>query len=367
MGRHTDSNSKTIWLVAGSVFVFSLIALKQVLHEPQIDTAAVEDLNYEMPRPEAFVPPYDMSGKRVRVHITGQQVQNVSPELKVVTDRKPLAAQNKQNKKDDKKKKDAKKTAQKKQNDNLRAAVLQTRLVDTSLKSSFNQKVSEAIANVQMNDKNRYQAYNPTKTTNNDVKKEETNKLSDEQWHDLLISQPSQANAQAFVQALQAGELKSSATFYSVAGELLKEQNAEKQQVALYMLKQVVTADSFVVLVQNYRESTPETLRAQIYSAMKVYAQPAYFAELNKVIANKDSAVVQLGLQVLQVALSKSSTTSLTSREGRSGAMTQSPTLFKTFVPALQKLTSSENSTLAMNAETMLQQIQSLTTVATIE
>lgn len=340
------------------------------MHEPLPLNTTEEEVNYNMPRPDAFIPPYDMSGKKIRTRINGGQNQmtTTTPVLKVISDRKAPAKA--VAKKDDKKK--TKKTAQK-NTEAKKVAQLSARVVDSSLHASI--KADLVKNNFAMysdsNVNNNY--YNNSNTDLHKDTKEEKVKMTEAQWKELLYSQPTQTNAQLYLKAWQAGEVQA-ASYYQLSGSLLKDENGQRQQLGLYLLKQAVTAESFQILVQNYRESTPEALRAQIYSAMKSYSQPAYFAELNKVLIGKDKTSTQFALQILHLALNKtgnsgnviSAQDNQSARSTRSATITQSPALLKTFVPNLQKLASSDDVAVAQTADGLLQEIQSLTTVATV-
>lgn len=363
MNNSSNKSVKTVWYITGSVLVFSFIAMKKLTQETVVLQTTDEEINYSMPRPDAFVPPYDLSGKKIRIRIHGEQpAATVAPVLKVVADRKAPAKAT--SKKDDKKKN--KKTAQKK-TETTKTAQLTTRVVDSSLHASIKADlIKNNFALMQNNNVNS--VYNNNAVFNKDTEKsDEKVKMTEQQWKELLYAQPTQANAQLYLKAMQGGEV-SAASYYKMSDSLLKDENSQRQQLGLYLLKQSVTAESFQVLVQNYRESTPEALRAQIYGAMKVYSQPAYFAELNKVLLSKDKSSTQFALQILQLALSKSGNTGsvIASRDNRSSAVAQSPSLLKTFVPNLQRLVSSNDVSVSQTADALLLEIQSLTTVATV-
>lgn len=363
MNNSSNKSVKTVWYITGSVLVFSFIAMKKLMQEPAYIHTVEEEINYTMPRPEAFIPPYDMSGKKIRTKIHGEQVAAATtPVLKVVADRKAPAKI--ANKKDDKKKN--KKTSQKK-TETTKTAQLSTRVVDSSLHASIKSDLIKNNFSLNQNN-NVNNSYNNNAIVNKDKEnKDEKVKMTEQQWKELLYAQPTQANAQLFLKAMQDGEV-SSGTYYKMSDSLLKDDNSQRQQLSMYLLKQTVTAESFQVLVQNYRESTPEALRAQIYSAMKVYAQPAYFTELNKVLVSKDKTATQFALQILQLALIKNGNTggTVVARDNRSSTVAQSPSLLKTFVPNLQKLVSSNDVLVSQSADNILQEIQSLTTVATV-
>lgn len=370
MNNSSNKSVKTVWYITGSVLIFSFIAMKKLMHEPLPLNTTEEEVNYNMPRPDAFIPPYDMSGKKIRTRINGGQNQmtTTTPVLKVISDRKAPAKA--VAKKDDKKK--TKKTAQK-NTEAKKVAQLSTRVVDSSLHASI--KADLIKNNFAMysdrNVNNNY--YNNSNTDLHKGTKVEKVKMTEAQWKELLYSQPTQTNAQLYLKAWQAGEVQA-ASYYQLSGSLLKDENGQRQQLGLYLLKQAVTAESFQILVQNYRESTPEALRAQIYSAMKSYSQPAYFAELNKVLIGKDKTSTQFALQILHLALNKtgnsgnviSAQDNQSARSTRSTTTNQSPSLLKTFVPNLQKLASSDDVAVAQTADGLLQEIQSLTTVATV-
>lgn len=366
MKNSSNKSVKTVWYITGSVLIFSFMAMKKLMHEPMSLNTADEEINYNMPRPDAFVPPYDMSGKKIRIKINGSYSQaanhSVTPVLKVVADRK--APTKTTAKKDDKKKN--KKTAQK-NSVTKSVAQLSTRVVDSSLHASIKADlVTNNFAMYSERNLNNSYTNNSNIDPHKDIKEEKA-KMTEAQWKELLYSQPTQTNAQLYMKAWQAGEVQS-ASYYQLSGSLLKDESGQRQQLGLYLLKQAVTAESFQVLVQNYRESTPEALRAQIYNAMKAYAQPAYFTELNKVLIGKDKTATQFAFQILHLALNKTGNTGnvISARDNRSTAVTQSPALLKTFVPNLQKLALSDDVSVSQTAEGLLQEIQSLTTVATV-
>ncbi|PIS12146.1 MAG: hypothetical protein COT73_00120 [Bdellovibrio sp. CG10_big_fil_rev_8_21_14_0_10_47_8] len=360
--------SKWPAIIMVSLVALSFYTLKKSWKEQTVESPLTEDLSYEMPRPKNFGSDYDISQRQVvweEHHAEAAKKQGVTGGKAPVT----TAAANAKKKADEKNKKKSKKTAQ---NKNKKAGELNVRLADAdgaSPMSGFSdgtdiQNVNGQIAELP-----------PPTTTSEPAKTTPTVvdevKLTATQWRALLMAEPTQKNASNFYQAYRKKEIDA-ASFYQISGELLSSNEGDQQQIALYLLQADPSLGSFVVLTAHYTEKTPEALRAKIYEVLKQYADPARFGVLTQALGSTDTNTQKMAAQIVSVAVASHRTagqsggdtepTPGSGRDGRSPGSTPvgSTADLKAFIPALQLLIKSSDTTLASQAQALLDSIQAL-------
>lgn len=314
-------------------------------------TVASGEMSYEMPRPKDSELDYDLSGRRVVYSLKELEKKEAAKNLNV--GKVPVTPSIDPKKNAAAKKADPKKNAQQnKSKKKLGVYADGSGHSDWSVDDSV--KSSEQIKEIQSNQNVNAKKPNPTPA----VAKQDT--LTASQWKALLFNSPSQSNAYKFYKAFHSNEV-SQADFYDISEDLLADASSERQSAALALFRLDFSVKSFSIMVKHYTDQTPDSLKSQIYSVMKMYGELSHFGILSRLLYVSDARVVAMATQVLTSTVSAQNA----GAQGGSRPPASAPIAaqnFKTFLPALQRLSQSDNATIAAQAQALLQSIQTLLT-----
>jgi hypothetical protein len=361
-----------LFVLAAGVLSFGVLKLAM---KPSAIWLNPEDQSYEMIRPRSVSQAYDLSGRRVvrNLHSLPTHNQMASPAVKAPgLKTPPMTAEAKA--KEAKAKADAaKKTAElarKKARAQAQAAKQRAKMAVRTVsapgtpmsglnspdgRSNYAGGAGNFAPNAGVDEVNG--------TKSNDDEKKDV--LSPAQWRSLLHAQPTTKNALDFVAAFHAGDIDSN-TFYQISSELLADTSTDRQKMGLFILKQDTSSKSFSVLVANYKDQTPEPMKSDIYSAIKAYSEASKFSVLNKVLLSSDGRSVQMATSLLkQVVDAQAHSTGTMGRDGRSPGSAPIPvSQFESLVPTLRRLASSQDSTVAQQAQALIDSIQAMKAAA---
>ncbi|MEZ0391275.1 MAG: hypothetical protein ACAH59_03605 [Pseudobdellovibrionaceae bacterium] len=370
-------------LMVATVMGFSFYAMSFALRTSEVPKVA-DDLSYEMPRPQTEGVEYDLSGRivvrdirsiekkkksRASGEMTGEAVKTKEDPKKAQAEAKKKEEEEKKKTAEAKKKKEeaAKKAKaeQKKKADQIAAqqkataeAAEKERLAQ--LKTTHSSDLHEAPAVQQA--PAPVAALDTSPTSNPAAAANETPKLSVAQWRALLFGQATVKNANEFLVAYKRGEIDAN-SFYQISEELLQDAVADRQKMALYILKQDPSVRTFTLLVANYQEKTPEPLKTQVYEVIKSYGEATHFPVLSKVLFSTDSRVLQMATQLLTQTVAKQNQQpqNVSGRDLRGPGSAPIPSnQFQALLPALRRLVTSENSQIAQQAQALIESIESL-------
>ena len=358
MENHISKNWP-VWLVIGAMgFSFHWVSKSWNTGAPLISQ---QEMNYEMPRPEGFDPGYDLSGRKIvrtfdrnerTASLDGPQAlrQPMSP---AAVKKAPTAP----------KKTDAKKTAQNK--NQKKKSALTTRVIPAS-----NKAMSESETVMENTNSNNYYGSNyvpPAQTAKSEaIQQQQENKVSAAQWRELLFSSPTTENADKFLSAYRAGKIDV-ASFYGISDALMSDSNQNRQQAGLHAVKQDSSATAFTLLVKHYNDSSPVEFKTAVYAALVSYGTRAKLPTLSRVLDSNDEKTVTIAAEILGQSLNAQANNPAGAGDRGGirapGAVAAVPaSQFKVFLPSLQRLASSGNASLAQTAQSLLAQIQALTT-----
>jgi hypothetical protein len=204
---------------------------------------------------------------------------------------------------------------------------------------------------------------NPVTTQQDDDKV----KMSVAQWRSLLFGQPTAKNGNAFLAAFQSGDVDD-ASFHQISEELLADSAVDRQTLGFNLLKATPSVKSFTILLNHYQEKTPEPLRTQISDVLRTYGDVSHFAILSKLLYSTDAHVVQSAQSLLAAAIASRNpqangnggpSSNNIGRDVRSPRASANATVaqFNTFVPALRRLITSNDPTVAQQAQSLLDSI----------
>ncbi len=358
MENHISRNWP-VWMVIGFMgFSFYWVAQSWNTSSP---IASAEELSYQMIRPQAFEAEYDLSGRKVvRSFDKSQRVASADgPEAL----RQPLNANKAAPtapKKDDKKKKTAAKDQKKK-------STVSTRFIPADKKSIGGGSNS---LNGGTTDAGGYYGggFSPTAQVQAaEAQKKDESKVSAAQWREILLSQPTAENANAFAAAFAKGDVEGAA-FYSIANELLSSADLNRQQAGLQVLRNDSSANGFALLAKHYNStSTPTDLKSSIYTVLSSYGSASKIAVLSRVLYSSDENTVLLAAQILDETIAaQASNVQVSGDRGGIRQPGSSAPIAKAqwvqFLSPLQRLSASANASLAERAQDLLNRIQALTT-----
>jgi hypothetical protein len=202
----------------------------------------------------------------------------------------------------------------------------------------------------------------PNDTAANDPNAD-TGKNSADQWRALLNAQPTKENVDKMVKAFVAGELDS-ASFYSIVGDLLKNNKSETQKMGVYALASSgYKAPAFVLASESFDQLSPEAKTAA-HAYLVSYATKGYLTILQGALQSSKASVVEVAAQVVieGYQAAKSGNTSTPPRASRGDEVASGVSGYSKFVPIFKSLAQSGDATIVQLANTALGQMQ--TTVA---
>lgn len=204
-------------------------------------------------------------------------------------------------------------------------------------------------------------AFNPSKNpaANKEQDVNQDDKMSPGQWYSLLQAQPTAANALRFYK--QKNNL-GAASYYAIVTKLLEDSQADRQKLAVYLLKSDVSLGSFQYLAKLPDQVLKNNaLNAQLQTILKTYGQEkARFGILAAALSSSDAAVVLESQALISEAVQNIGSTgsvsvSSTGNSASSASLTKNDfTVFKT---GLARLIRSNNEQVALQARSLYQSL----------
>jgi hypothetical protein len=344
-------------------------SLFKLIMKPALVAIPSEDGSYEMLRPEALRPKYDLSGRLVvrntlpvpgvtnGVPMESQGAKTVSP-VPVPAVRAPLTPQQVAAQKQaqaDKKRKAALQAAEAK-----RKAQMAVRMAAPTQKPAMSPLARQAmsprnpvVTNVPASPSRLEE---PLPTTSADEKVS----LSPGQWRSLLQAQPTLKHGADFFAGLQAGDVERG-TYFLISRELMSDASEERQKLGLFLLKQVPSAESFMVLVSQYKDASQK----EVYETLMTYSEASRLPFLKQVLASEDSRSIQMAVQIIAKVVD-SQQPGKNDQMGRDLRGTRNiayvpPTQLQLFIPVLEHLvTQSKKPEIAEQAQILKDKIRAL-------
>jgi hypothetical protein len=194
----------------------------------------------------------------------------------------------------------------------------------------------------------------------NNTTKPADNTLSAAQWRALILGQPTKENIAKLVEAFNRKEVDVN-TLYLIENDLMQSSNTDTQAAGLLLAQDVPSLKSFSVVADNYDKlSTGNKTTADSYLA--TYMQPSRLSILALALKSSDTVVASRAAQVMVTGLQqvKNGTTPNQPRAGRGVVASGKTNAYSQFIPILQQLSQSGDTSLAGLAQSALSQIQSL-------
>jgi hypothetical protein len=351
-----DSDNQNQYLFFGLVglIVVSCWQLNRSWNSGEAQQARPQalEVSYDMPRPQAYSKPLDLSGREVKRTIempkTNREVNTAAIAISPNKVGMPMA-QNLTKKTSPNKKK----VAEKKQQLLQRRKLVIVSNTAAKKREKGLSRPPESQAQVQ-------QAPFTPQVAEQAPEVEtvpEKGKISAAQWKAFLFREPTSKNVNDFVTAFRRGDLNSD-DFYKIVRDLLSNQDQELQSAALIVLTSDNSPQGFEMLVTLQGNVTEQT-RSAMASLVEAYAQTTRFSALSRSLLSPIPEVAIEATRLLDLALSNAIEEE-NPRELRGLASGATPRSFQVFIPALQRLIATPESPLSGQAQALLEQIQSL-------
>lgn len=345
-------SDKKFEMTVGALVLVMVGALGYVVKTPVQKAIANSDFTFEMPRPKAFFASlFDLNGREIsRTYVNPfdkkKKEEAKKPEVaKALPAPKPAAVA-------------AKKAAPKKEE----AAKKPTVEVNVVQDSPHDGVGADGI---RPHTKAGKEGSNGAAGETAAADPTDVNKNSADQWRALLNAQPTKENVDKMVAAFAAGELDS-ASFYSIVGDLLKNNKSETQKMGVYALSSSGYKAQAFALASEYYEQLGSEAQTAAHTYLVSYATKGYLTILQGALQSSKASVVEVAAQVVieGYQAAKAGNTTTPPRASRGDEVASSVSGYSKFVPIFQSLAQSGDATIAQLANSALSQIQ--TSVASL-
>lgn len=339
-------SDKKLEITMGALVLVMVGALGYVLKTPVQQAIANNEFTFEMPRPKAFFASlFDLGNREIsRTYVNpfdkkkkeDVKKPDVVKALPAPTPKKATVAKKTDTKKDDAAKKPS-----------VEVTVVQD--------SPHEGLAADGVRNNRPGNNGGNGAGGETAATD----ATDTNKNSADQWRALLNAQPTKENVDKMVAAFAAGELDS-ASFYSIVGDLLKNNKAETQKMGVYALSSSGYKAPAFALASEYYEQLSSEAQSAAHTYLVSYATKGYLTILQGALHSSKASVVEVAAQVVieGYQAAKSGNTSTPPRASRGDEVASSLSGYAKFVPIFQTLAQSGDAEIAQLANSALSQIQ---------
>jgi hypothetical protein len=346
-------SDKKFEITVGALVLVMVGALGYVVKTPVQKAIANADFTFEMPRPKAFFASlFDLNGREIsRTYVNPfdkkKKDEAKKPDVvKALPAPKPAAAV-------------AKKAAPKK-DDAAKKPTVDVNVVQDSPHEGV------GADGIRPNAKNGREGSNGAgagDTAAADAK--DATKNSADQWRALLNAQPTKENVDKMVAAFAAGELDSS-SFYSIVGDLLKNNKSETQKMGVYALSSSGYKAPAFALASEYYDQLGSEAKTAAHTYLVSYATKGYLTILQGALQSTKASVVEVAAQVVieGYQAAKSGTTTTPPRASRGDEVASSVSGYSKFIPIFQSLAQSGDAAIVQLANSALSQIQ--TSVASL-
>jgi len=185
--------------------------------------------------------------------------------------------------------------------------------------------------------------------------------LSAAQWRALVLGQPTKQNIDKLVEAFNNKEVDAG-TLYLIMNDLLQSSNSGSQSMGIYMAQSVPSLKSFSAVADNY-DKLDSNNKKSADSYLATYMQGSRLSIMALALQSNDTVVVSRAVQVMVTGLQTAKnggTTTSDPRSGRGVTVSGTKNNYAQFIPILQNLEKSSDSSVAGLAQSALSQIQSL-------
>lgn len=379
MELQLTKNEKIIaWVLLGLVMSFFLMFMQiNSSHRSLSQIESNTSINYQMARAEEGFSEYSLSGRDVDHVYQGLTAQAKKELSKMIaqTDVKKLAALSADAAKKQAalaqaqalaKKKQTQKSNQQKntKTDGALAQATTTSPEASENKPTENTISQENLANIQQNLKK-----NTTTNETTDSQNKNKKKKTYAEWRTLLFSKPTRETLVSFIEAYKNNDVTSD-EYQAMSQELLSQTDDNLKGLGLLALRSMPSLQSFSQLV-HVQAQLPTTYQNYVEQAYLAYLQPQNIQVLNQALMTKDKTLVLKSLNLLGTNLQKihqgdytSLVDSRNKRDGSTGNNNISINVYKSLLPALISLGSSQDQDVSPLAQQVSSLIQTSNNIA---
>lgn len=322
-------------LALATVFIVGFYIANKALNQPILNSAAVTDSGYIMPRLQKMISYFSLADRQVSYNFENpfseKSVEAQNSTKLVAHEAKPKAVVTKNNKTDvqkkeaeEKKKKAAaeaekrKKTiAAQRQDFQRRKEVYeqyqkyqeqqrQARLNNTSKEKPSIQPAAHYYAGGNPQLANSAALDQAVAQSAEDKEKEEKRLAQVKEakfWQDTLQSRPTADNALALVKALEEGKITSD-QYYKIIEGLIASRSTEHEKVGLYLIYNQASSKAFQIVAQNINTMT-DANKATAKGYLDSYNESSKLPFVNAALGSSDAKVKVIALTILKDGVSK--------------------------------------------------------------
>ena len=353
-----------IAFVAISLFFGMFLKLNRgAKSSPQFDTGSA--INYTMARPDQAYSEYTLAGRELDHTFEGLPTERTEAKLEKNKNELITKKVAEAKKKDEIKKKQAVQAkAQVQAQSKLKE--MQTRTSKPQLANNKTKSASVSEGNQQSN--NSYTSHNnvaqiATPAVQKDPK---ANKKTYAEWRSSLFANPTPENLALFIAALRKNEL-SITEFQYMAQDLVDQSDLKLKGLGLMALRSMPSLASLSQLA--HLPAALGNYQAYVDQSLMAYLQPQNLQFLNQALLTQDKVLIVKSLNLLSTNLTKFSQGDFSGlvdpRNRREGeVVTFSMVSYRTLLPVLSQLGSSEDQDLSAIAQQITTLIQTYNNVA---
>ncbi len=366
----TLTRNEKLFIILGMGFVTAfLMTLVNLNHKPNIKSQFEpnEAINYNMAKPEETYSGYSLDGRKIDSYYDA-----LAKEKKVTLPKENKAVIAQANKTQTaaikKLEEDKKKELVTARNplENHAKSIKSNATPISSRVADIDKKVLE-LNNYQDQFQQSQQSLNRNAAV--PVDSDEKNRKSFLQWRTEIFAKPSKEVLGLFINAHRKGEVTST-EFQAMAQDLIDQEDVTVKGLGLMVLRSEPSMASLSQLVY-IQEQLPQPLQAYVEQAYLAYLQPQYIFIFEQVFQSKNKKLVAKSLSFLNTNLQKIRSGDVSELvDGRQRRDADLPTLsvnnFKTLLPSLAVISSTQESDVAVLAGQVAGFIQSNLNVAGI-
>ena len=212
-----------------------------------------------------------------------------------------------------------------------------------------------------------------TKTANNGNpdKDEEANpdKLTAAEWKSLILAQPTEANVQKMIKAVNTGGIEVD-TYLEISEALIKDNSQDKRRMGVWALTSIYRHEAFTSAAHLAAE-TDATTKKLLIDYMYNYNRAQTLGIFDHVLKASDTVAAAAAAEAISKAIQNIQSASNQNGSQRNGSRNSSGSVqqltmssYKRLIPTLQFVVAKNLNNLSQWAQTLISQLQTIATTA---
>lgn len=194
-------------------------------------------------------------------------------------------------------------------------------------------------------------------------------KMTSAEWKSLILAQPTEANVQKMIKAVGTGDIEVD-TYLEITETLIKDNSQEKRRMGVWALTSIYRQEAFTTAAHLAAETDTATKKL-LTDYMYNYNRSQTLGIFDQVLKSSDTIAAAAAAESISKAIQNLQSSNGQSTTGRSGSRSTSGTVqqltmssYKRLIPTLQFVASKNLNNLSQWAQTLISQLQTITTTA---